>query len=327
MTPPIFQKTQKTYAVFIFILLLFFSACAKEEQAPLRIGNNVWPGYEPLYLARSLGYFDNTPIHLVEFPSASEVLRAYNSKAIEGAGLTMDEVLQLAENRQDPRVVAIMDFSHGGDVILGKPDIPDMPGLKGKRVGVEATALGAYVLTRALETNGMALQDIQIVSLEVNEHLEAFKKDQVDAVVTFGPVHSTLLEKGARLLFDSSKIPGEIVDVLTIRSDFIRDNPETVRLLLEGWFKAIDYMKKNPEDAARRMAPREKVTPEEFMASLKGLQILSLQENQDYLRNKESSFYKGLGRLSSLMLERKLLKVPMDPLSLIDPGPLSRLTP
>ncbi|MET0919194.1 MAG: hypothetical protein ABWY07_12320, partial [Burkholderiales bacterium] len=65
-------------------LLLGVSGCAREPETALRIGTNVWIGSEPLYLARELGHLDPAVVQLVEYPSASEVLRAYRNQAIDG---------------------------------------------------------------------------------------------------------------------------------------------------------------------------------------------------------------------------------------------------
>ena|GEM_PF-4155424 len=43
-----------------------------------------------------------------------------------------------------------------------------------KRVGVEGNALGAYVLSRALDLHGIDLGAIDVVQLEVNAHVDAF---------------------------------------------------------------------------------------------------------------------------------------------------------
>ena len=84
----------------------------------MHIGTNVWPGYEPLYLARELGYFDDQPIHLVEHAAATEVIRAFRNGTIDAAALTLDEVLLLAQHGQNPRIVLVMDFSQGGDTLI-----------------------------------------------------------------------------------------------------------------------------------------------------------------------------------------------------------------
>ena len=58
--------------------------CMRDAEAPLRIGTNVWIGSEPLYLARDLGRLHPKAVQLVEYPSASEVLRAFRNQAIDG---------------------------------------------------------------------------------------------------------------------------------------------------------------------------------------------------------------------------------------------------
>jgi NitT/TauT family transport system substrate-binding protein len=314
------RKLKHSLTVGIAALTLgaiVLASCTKAEP-PLRIGANVWPGYETLYLARSLGYYDNTPIRLVDYPSGTEEVRAYRNGEIEGAGISIDQALVLASTNPDVRIVVVMDFSNGGDVILGQPEIKNLKALKGRPVGVESSALGAFIITRALEQQGMSPKDIKIISLGVSEHERAFKKGTVDAVVTFGAARTKLLEAGAKTLFDSSQMAGEIVDVLILREDVINKQPQTVQALVEGRFRALDYLNKNPQDAAVRIAPRTGITPEQFLESLKGLRSLNLQENQKLLGKTDPLLLKGITRLSQLMLDNKLLPKAIDPAPLLD---------
>ncbi|WP_293338580.1 ABC transporter substrate-binding protein [Microcoleus sp. CAWBG58] len=301
----------------VTLCTVILASCTKAE-APLRVGANVWPGYETLYLARSLGYYDNTPIRLVDYPSGTEEVRAYRNGEIEAAGISIDQALVLAATNPDVKIVVVMDFSNGGDVILGKPEIPNLQGLKNRPVGVESTALGAFIITRALEQKGMSPKDIKIVSLGVSEHERAFKNGKVDAVVTFGSARTKLLAVGAKQLFDSSQIPGEIVDVLIVRDDVINKQPKALQALVDGRFRALDYLTKNPKDAAIRIAPRTGVTPEQFLESLKGLSSPNLQENQKLLGKTDPSLLNGVKRLSQVMLENKLLPKAVNPAPLLD---------
>ncbi|WP_293146035.1 ABC transporter substrate-binding protein [Microcoleus sp. bin48.metabat.b7b8b9.023] len=301
----------------VTLCTVILASCTKAE-APLRVGANVWPGYETLYLARSLGYYDNTPIRLVDYPSGTEEVRAYRNGEIEAAGISIDQALVLAATNPDVKIVVVMDFSNGGDVILGKPEIPSLQGLKSRPVGVESTALGAFIITRALEQKGMSPKDIKIVSLGVSEHERAFKDGKVDAVVTFGSARTKLLAVGAKQLFDSSQIPGEIVDVLIVRDDVINKQPKALQALVDGRFRALDYLTKNPKDAAIRIAPRTGVTPEQFLESLKGLSSPNLEENQKLLGKTDPSLLNGVKRLSQVMLENKLLPKAVNPALLLD---------
>lgn len=305
------MKLIKTFIISLATVLLLefvFASCVKEAPPPLRVGTNIWPGYESLYLARNLGYYDNTSIRLVDYPSSSEIIRAYRNGDLEVVAITMDETLSLVETQPNIRVVLITDVSNGADVILGKPEIQSLKDLKGRRVGLESTALGAFVITRALEQVDLSPKDVQIVSLGVSEHERAFKQGTVDAVVTFEPVRSNLLKSGAKLLFDSTQIPGEIVDVLVVRKELLTSQLNSLKVLISGWSRALDYLKQNPQDAARRIAPRTGITPEQFLKSLKGLRIPDIQENQKLLGKTDTSLLNAVRRLSEVMKENKLLQ-------------------
>ncbi|MBD2359507.1 ABC transporter substrate-binding protein [Tolypothrix sp. FACHB-123] len=299
-------------------LLVILSSCLQSPPQPLRVGGNVWPGYESLYLASDLGYYNNNQIQLVDYPSATEVSRALRNGDLEVAALTLDETLSVAETNHDVRVVLITDVSAGGDAILAKPGIETLAALKGRRVGVESNALGALVITRALEQVNLSPQDLKIVSLGVSEHEFAFKQGSVDAVVTFEPVRSKLLKMGANLLFDSRQIPGEIVDVLVVPQTVLESQRKQLDVLIQGWFRALDYLNKHPEDAAKRMAPRQGLNPKQFLATLELLHIPDFQENQQLLSKADPKLLNVLRKLSKLMLEKDLLKQAVQVESLLD---------
>ncbi|MBD2340677.1 ABC transporter substrate-binding protein [Calothrix sp. FACHB-156] len=284
----------------------------------LRIGTNMWPGYETLYLARHLGYYKDTPIRLVDYPSGTEEVRAYRNHEIEGAGLSIDQAMLLAATQKNLRIIAVMDVSNGGDVILGKPDIADIKALKGKRVGVESTALGAFFIARALEKNGLSPKDVKIVSLDFSQHERAFKEDKVDAIVTFGLPRFKLLAAGAKLLFDSSQIPGEIVDTLVVSQDAIANNSPTIQTLVNERFRALDYLNNNPEAAAALIAPRTGVTPKQILDAFKGMHQPHLQENQRLLNQTDPSLVNGMKGLVKVMVEHKLIPTAIDPASILD---------
>lgn len=315
-TPTFRRSARSSLAMILMASFVLHAACAREKPGALLVGTNIWPGYEPLYLARSLGFYKNTDIKLVEYPSATSVIRAYKNNVIEVAALTMDEALLLAEHRHAGYVMLIADFSNGADAVIAKPGIGSVSALKGKRVGVETTALGAYMLSRSLESAGLTPKDVVIAPMEYNEHEKAFKDGLVDAVVTFDPVREKLVASGGKVVFDSSKMPGEIVDVLYISRDALEKNRENVNTLVDGWFRALDYLQKHPADAARRVAPREKMEPEEFLKTLKGISIPGMKENLALLSGSDPSFLNGTRKLVKVMQEKHLLAVDIDPSTL-----------
>lgn len=108
----------------------------------------------------------------------------------------------------------------------------------------------------------------------------------MDAVVTFEPFRTKLLNQGARLLFDSRRIPGRIVDVLVVHADTVMTHPLALQDLLAGYFKAREHLAIQPEAASKRMAVRQGLSPAEVLASYDGLKLPELDENHSLLNGK-----------------------------------------
>lgn len=294
--------------IFFFFTLMILASPPLYAQQPMRIGTNVWPGYEPLYLASSLSNWrEQDQIRLVEYPSSSEVLRAFRNNAIEAATLTLDEALALRQAKLPIQIILVMDVSEGGDVILAHPGIDRFDQLKGKRVAVETSALGAYMIIRALEIHNMSLPDIVIEHLDVSSHEAAYRNGLVDAVVTFEPIRTRLLSLGAKELFDSRQIPGEIVDVLVVHQALLRERPHLVRKLLADWFNALDYLQSQPQQAAETMSKRLGLSPSEVLQSYQGLRLPDLRQNHEMLEGETPSLGNTINKLASVMKQNRLL--------------------
>lgn len=319
------RRTLRLLACAALVAALF--GCMREPEPALRIGTNVWIGSEPLYLARELGRLDLSAVQLVEYPSASEVLRAYRNQAIDGMVISLDELFSLAVDGLQPRAILVVDVSHGADAVVGRRGMRSMQDLRGRSVAVESGALGAFVLSRALALNGMQAADVKVVHLESNEQPSAFEKGRVDGAVTFDPYRVQLLRAGATTLFDSTQIPGEIVDLVAVRASVLEKQPNAVRALLSGWFAALEYMKLDPKDAARRMGIRQQTSGEQFLAALQGLHIPSHRENLKMLGGAAPELVLTGQRLMALMLEAKLLREALHIESVLAPQPLANLPP
>jgi NitT/TauT family transport system substrate-binding protein len=308
-------------------LVLLLAACMRPPEPLLRVGTNVWIGSEPLYLARELGRLDASAVQLVEYPSASEVLRAFRNQAIDGMVISLDELYTLVSEGFQPRIIAVADVSRGADVVVGRRGMQSMRDLKGHAVAVESSALGAFMLSRALSVSGMQANDVSVVHLESNEQLAAYQKGVVDGAVTFDPYRAAFLHADAPTLFDSTRIPGEIVDVLAVRAGFAERQPRAVDALLGGWFAALDYIAREPADAARRMAIRQQTTGEQFLQALRGIQIPSREENLAMLGGTSPGLVTTGQHLMTLMVDARLLPAPVDIRSILAPAPLQHLQP
>lgn len=312
--------------LFLLGLCLLLASCGEPTQ-PLRVGTNVWPGYEPLYLARSLNLLSSQNARLVEYTSASQVMEALKDGAIQAAALTLDETLLLQESGLDVRVVLVMDYSKGADMLLSKPQFEDLHALKGRRIGVEDTALGAYMLDRALAHAGMTYRDVKVVPITEQAHEQAYKSGKVDAVVTFDPVASRLMTAGARKLFDSAQIPGEIVDVLVVRREPSGYPEAQLKSLLGAWYGGLDYLGKYPDKAAALMAPRMALDAAQTQVAFRGIHLPGRDENRKLLCSPDPMLSKQAQKLAQVMVEHRLVSHALQPASLIDEALLKRLYP
>lgn len=302
----------------VTLITLFSLFHCNLSQPELRFGSNIWPGYEPFFLAKELNFFQSQPVHLVEFTSTSQVMRAFRNKVINAAGLTLDEAFLLKESLLHPKVVLILDISNGADILIAKPYIKNIKDLRGKKIGVENTALGAFFLSRILEKANLDFSDVKIITLEIQEQESAFRKNKIDAVVTFYNFKQKF-ENGI-IIFDSTQIPEEIVDVLVIERDFLYANRPLVKNFIKTWFLALGKIQSEKDLSTQIMSDREKISKENFIETINYLSIPNIEENFTLLHNRESNFYRSAERLRLYLQEKSIVKRNTDWDGLIDPS-------
>lgn len=302
----------RAYTAFIRHVLLIVSctwivSCSDTPEQPLRIGTNLWPGYEPLYLARHKGYLDEH-IRLVEYPSATEVLRAFRNHSLEAACLTLDEALLLRQYDMPISIILVTDISHGGDAIIARSGIENVQQLAGKTVAVETGALGAYLITRALELNDMSLKQVEIRHMSVDNHKSAFDNGNIDAVVTFDPVRTQLLASGANEIFNSRDIPGEIVDVMVVSSTAVKQHEEQITRVIQGWFRALNDLRDHANESAQFISQRQKISAEQVLKSYQAMKLPSPEENMELLGGPSPQLQDNIRRMSHVMKRQQLLE-------------------
>jgi NitT/TauT family transport system substrate-binding protein len=309
------------------LLPLLLAACDKTPAPPMVFGANLWPGYEPVYLARELGYFSAVNLRLAEYANASEVQQAFRKHELHLAAVTLDEALQLSRDIPDLKIVLLFDASNGADVILAQPGITDMKQLQGRRVGVENTAHGAYFLNLALQSAGMQAGQVEVVSLPVAEQEAAFRAHKVDALVTSEPLRTRLLEAGVQALFDSSRVPGKILDVLVVRDDDMGRYHNEMVELVRGWQRALEYLKAEPGKATQIMAQHEHIDVAQFGRAMQGIELLGVQRNRELLLGEPPAVGASVEAVQRFLLERGLINIGADTATLLDTSLLAGVAP
>ena len=295
------------------VLPTILTSCAqKPSTVPLRIGLVEWPGYAPFYLAQELKYYGNAPIELITFVDVSDIMRAYRQQQIDAICTALSDVMQLAETMPDQRFVLMIDESAGADAILAKPSIKKLSDLKGKRIGSDLAILSSFMLVAALQKANLTIKDVEIVSVGISGQVQAYEADRIDAVIAFDPSRSQLLRIGAKVIFDSSQIPGEIVDIMVASQTTLTQHTSTFQMVTQGFFKALNYLKYHPEDAIARMCKRQNMTPDEFRKTLALLPLSDYQTNQKMLDRVNSPLISVTQDLNQIMMDAKLIQNPVD---------------
>ena len=236
---------------------LALGLAATAQAGTLSLGHTTWVGYGTLYLARDLGYFKEQGLD-VEFTVIEEsamYMAAQASGKISGSASTIDEILKYRSKDFCFKAVAALDESHGGDGVLVGKDVTSLDQLKGKAVAVNEGSVSQFWLSYLLKQKGMNMSDLEVQNMTADDAATAFIAGRVPAAVTWEPHLSLVKQKGqGKVLIDSSETPGVIVDVVALSCDVIDKQPDDVKALVKGLYKAVEFAKNNPDKAHEIMA-------------------------------------------------------------------------
>jgi len=275
-----------TAGTLLLAFVLTSSVCGRrtarsEEPERLSIAFQSWVGYGPLYLAADKGFFAEEGLELVFVDEQLDAARrdAFNAGMLDAEVGTIG--LLVSKRAVDTPVVGVaeIDLSLGGDAIVATQDIRSLADLAGRKVAFARDDVGETFLSYLLHEAGLSMDEVTVVPVSPDKAAQAFLGGKADAAVTWEPwVSRALARPGAHVLLSTKDKPGIIVDILTVREQIVRRQPELVRKLLRGWYRAVQYYKAHPEEAGRIIAPRFNLSPEEYRERVTGLYWPSYEE-------------------------------------------------
>lgn len=295
------------YRALTLALILSLLGCSDQTDT-LRIGANRWLGYGPLYLADDLHWMTSSGYRLVEYPHTTGVLRGYRNGLLDAALLTLDEALILQSSGQPVQILLVADVSAGADVLFANAHIQQLAQLRGQRIGVENSALGAFFLSRILDLAKLQAREISVIDMPVNEHLNALRTGQIDAAINFASASASFAPLGVHPLLDSRALPNEIIDVLVINPQ--RVSAQQAKRLRELWFTSQEQWFEQRQDIDPRLSRRLGLNGDELAQTLAGLQIGDRALNQQ-LRN-DGTLLRSLNQLNDYLFSRRLQSKPAD---------------
>lgn len=263
--------------------LLAFASLAPFAHAGLKVAYSDWPGYTILEVAKQKDWFKQAGIDvdLVWFDYLPSI-DAFSANKVDAVTVVATDALVTGATGGKSKIIAILDFSEGSDMIVGKPGIESIKDLKGKKIGIEVTLVEHLLLLEALKANGMTQADVQLVNTSTNETPQTLASGSVAAIGAWYPVSGQALKQvaGSKKLFTSADAKGLIYDVLAVNPTSYASHKEEWEKFVAIYYKCVAYLADpaTREDAVKIMAAKVGANPAEYGKNIPGTHFLTVAE-------------------------------------------------
>lgn len=233
-----------------------------EAKKDFKVAWSIYVGWMPWGYASDAGIVKKwadkygLTIEVTQFNDYVESINQYTAGAYDAVTVTNMDALSIpSAGGVDTTAVIVGDFSAGNDAVILK-DSATLADIKGRDVNLVAFSVSHYLLARALDSAGMTEQDVKVVNTADPDMVGAFQTPEVTAMVTWNPMVAEIVAlPGATKVFDSSQIPGEIIDLMVANTEVLADNPDFGKALAGIWYDTATLMVSDtPEGAAARAA-------------------------------------------------------------------------
>ncbi|MBS4768960.1 ABC transporter substrate-binding protein [Turicimonas muris] len=236
---------------------------------------------------------DNIKINWKTITSGSKQTQAMAGKSIDISAVMNTSSLLMA-NGVGNKILIATGVSHPADTfaIVGKPEaIQSIKDLKGKKiVGPKGTVLH-QLLVAALNKEGMSIKDVEFISMDQPTALAALLAGRVDAALlaASGVIKA---EKSGSKVITTAKDLVNVNLVTTVTEDFAKKYPEVLDTVVKVQREALDWIKKNPEEAIGLGAKEHGIDMDDarklaswsnYYNTLSEKDIEGLQKDQDFL--------------------------------------------
>jgi len=217
------------------------------------VGWSVYAGWNPYFYMAKSGILKRwadkygVVIKVQRFDYAAS-LDAFVAKNIDACTMTNMEALDMpAAAGVDSTVVIVGDYSNGNDAVLARNNVA-LAQLPGKPILLVQKTVSEYLLERAMVLNGLdsQLPHLKLLNTSDSDIVGAFLGDKSNQVaVTWKPLVSEILDqdRGVKELFDSSRIPEEILDLLVIRTDVLKrpdgSGLKFAKAIAGAWYETV----------------------------------------------------------------------------------------
>lgn len=236
-------------AVFACAALLIIQPARAAEKTSFNVAWSIYVGWMPWDYAQQSGILKKwadkygITIKLTQMDYI-ESINQYTAGKFDGCVMTNMDMLTIpSAGGVDSTALIVGDYSNGNDGVVLKGAGKKMADIKGQPVNLVELSVSHYLLARGLESAGLTERDIKVVNTSDADIVSAFTTPDVTAVVTWKPqlAEVTAMPKTS-LVFDSSKTPGEILDLMVVNSQVLKDNPKLGKALVGAWYETLTLM-------------------------------------------------------------------------------------
>lgn len=311
----------------ILTAALAFTLAATLHAEPIKIGYSDWLGYTLFEVAKQKDWFKEAgaEVEMVWFDYLPS-LDAFSAGKIDAVCVVATDALVNGANGAKSKIVALLDYSDGQDMIIGKPGINSIKDLKGQKIGLEVTLVEHLLLLKALEANGMKQSDIELVNTPTNEIAQTLASGKVGAVAGWYPVSGQTLKAvaGSKPLFTSADAKGLIYDVLAVNPTSFAKRKADWEKIVKVYYRCVDYLQdpKTKDDAIKIMSAKVGADAADYAKAVPGCHYLTLAEAKAAFKKGTGidSIYGSMTIGNKFNMDNKVYKVSQKPESYLAPS-------
>ncbi len=309
---------KRVLAAGLLASALAAGGAAAQDLPKVTIAMSGWTGFAPLTLAEKAGLFKKNGVDAtIKFIPQKDRHLAIASGDVQCAATTVETWIVWNANGVATTQVVQLDKSYGADGMAVRNSIARIADLKGKTVAASAPGTAPYfTLAWFLKKNGLSVKDVKVVNLEPAAAAQAFIAGQNDAAMTYEPYLSTVRAKpeAGKIIATTLDYP-MVMDTFGCTPKFIKENGKLVQAMVNGYFDALDMIKKEPQKSFEIMGSAVKQTGEQFEKSQSFLRWQDREANRRFFAGEIQAFSK---EAAALLLELGIIKSVPDINSIID---------
>ncbi|ONI87787.1 sulfonate ABC transporter substrate-binding protein [Saccharothrix sp. ALI-22-I] len=212
-------------------------------------------GVDKGFFAKELG---DTKLVTQTFNAGPEAVNALLGSSLDVSFIGSGPAINAYAKSNGEAIKLISGATSGGAQLVVKPEITSPADLKGKVIttpqlgNTQDVALKKWLSDEKLAI-GTGADQVNVTNTENSQSLDLFRKGDVQGAWAPEPWSSRLvLDAGAKVLldekslWDGGKFP---TTVIIVRSQFLREHPQTVEALLRGHLAATDFALNNKVEA------------------------------------------------------------------------------